>query len=139
MALVVPNEGEIELLKKLLIYTADTEQYQLRLYQNDYSPNADSTLSSFSEADFTNYALKALNRSDWATPTTDGNGKAQSQVSFQSWTCGLSGNTVYGYYVVGASSGKVLWAERFNVARSLGDGDVLNVTPVFNLASANNP
>lgn len=137
MALVVPNEGEIELLKKLLINAADTESYSLRLYQNDYTPDENSTLSSFSEADFTNYAAKTLARSDWGTPTLNGTNKAQSQVSIQSWTCGLSGNTVYGYYVLGATSGKVLWAERFNVARNVADGDVLNVTPIFNLSSAN--
>jgi hypothetical protein len=137
MALVVPNEGEIELLKKLLINTADTESYSLRLFKNDYTPDQSTSLGNFTEADFTNYALKTLARSDWGTPTMDANNKAQSQISVQSWTCGLTGNTVYGYYVVGATSGKVLWAERFNVSRSLGDGDVLNVTPVFNLSSAN--
>lgn len=137
MPLIVPNEGEIELLKKLLINTADTENYILRLYQNNYTPDENTTLLSFTEADFSNYAEVTLARSDWATPTLDGNNKASSSVSQHYWTCGLTGNTVYGYYVVGETSGKVLWSERFGSLRVLSDGDVLFLTPIFNLSSAN--
>ena len=32
MGLVVPDEGEIELLRKMLIDLTDTEAYSLRLY-----------------------------------------------------------------------------------------------------------
>lgn len=135
--LVVPNEGELELLRKMLKDTADTEQYLLRLYKNNYDPVATTTLTDFTEADFTNYVSKTLNRSDWSTPSTNGSGAGQSSVSLQSWTCGASGNTVYGYYVVGATSGKVLWAEKFGTARALALYDVLNVTPVFTINSEN--
>ena len=138
MALVVPNEGEIELLKKCLINTTDTEDFLLRLYKNNYAPDENTTLTSFTEANFTNYAEKTITRGDWTNPPTmDPMNKAQCQVSIQSWTCGLTGNTVYGYYIVGSVSNKILWAEQFNVARVLADGDILNVTPIFNLSSAN--
>ena len=136
MALIVPDLGEIELLTKLLINTADTEDYILRLYKNNYTPIAATVIGSFTEADFTNYAEKTIARSDWATPSTVSN-KAESSVATQSWTCGVTTNTIYGYYVVGATSGVCLWAEEFAAARVLADGDILNLTPKFNLSSAN--
>ena len=137
MPLVVPTEGEIQLLQKLLQLTADTETYILHLYQNLYAPVPATTATNFTEANFTGYAAVTLNRTDWATPTLNGSNIAQSQVAQQSWTCGATGNTIYGYYVMGATSGKVLWAEEFGTARVLAVGDILNLTPVFTLQSAN--
>jgi hypothetical protein len=136
VALVVPDLGEIELLTKLLKNTADTEDYILKLYKNNYTPIAATVVGSFTEADFTNYVDKTIARSDWATPSTVSN-KAESSVATQSWTCGVTTNTIYGYYVVGATSGVCLWAEEFAAARVLADGDILNLTPKFNLSSAN--
>jgi hypothetical protein len=136
MALVVPDLGEIELLTKLLKNTTDTEDYIIRLYKNNYSPINTTVVGDFTEADFTSYAEKTVARGDWSSPSTVAI-KAESSVTAQSWTCGVTGNTVYGYYVVGATSGVCLWAEQFAAARVLADGDVLNLTPKFNLASAN--
>lgn len=136
MGLVVPDLGEIELLTKLLKNTTDNENYIIRLYKNNYAPVSATVVGDFTEADFSNYIAKTIARSDWASPSTVA-GKAESSVTAQSWTCGPTGNTVYGYYVVGATSGVCLWAEQFAAARVLADGDVLNLTPKFNLASSN--
>lgn len=141
MALVVPNEGEIELLKKLLINTTDSENYLVRLYNNDTITLGNGTvLADFTQTTFTSYAEKTMVRGAagncWATPTTVSD-KAQSSGTIQSWTCGLTGDTIVGYYVVGSSSNKVLWAEKFSTARILADGDILNLTPQFQLNSAN--
>lgn len=135
--LVVTDEGELELLEKMLINTSDSENYSLRLYRNSYVPHSGSVLSDFTIANFTNYANKTIARGDWSTPVTNGSNKGQSTVATQSWTCGASGNTIYGYYVVGATSGKVLWAEKFDTPRVLANTDVLNLTPVFTLNSEN--
>lgn len=110
------------------------EAYILKLYRNDYTPDDDSAPGSFTEANFTNYAAKTLTRALWNAAVTVSN-KAESSYGStpQSWTCGASGNTVYGYYVVGATSTIVLWAERFSTSRVLADQDVLNLTPKFTL------
>ena len=136
MALVVPDLGEIELLTKLLINTNDTEDYIVRLYKNNYSPINTTVVGDFTEADFTNYTAKTITRSDWASPSTVAN-KAESSATAQSWTCGITGNTLYGYYVIGSTSGVCLWAEQFAASRILVDGDILNLTPKFTLSSAN--
>ena len=137
MGLVVPSEGELELLDKMLKDALSTdENYILKLYNNSYSPVEASTGSSFTEANFTNYAARTLTRALWnaaAVSTT----KAESSYGTApvSWTCGATPNTVYGYYVVGSSTGKVLWAEKFATSRVLANQDVLNITPKFTLTS----
>lgn len=140
MALVVPNEGELELLDKMIkdALSAD-EAYILKLYRNDYTPDAVAASGSFTEANFTNYVAKTLARTTWNAAVTNGSGKGETSYGAtpQSWTCGASGNTVYGYWVEGASSAKVLWAEKFSTSRVLASGDILNLTPKFTLASEN--
>lgn len=139
MPLVVPDQGELELLDKMLKDALSTnENYILKLYKNDVTPTNVFAPGSFTEADFTNYAARTLSRATWnAAVTVSGKAESSYGTSPQSWTCGASGNTVYGYWVEGAASAKVLWAERFSTSRVLASGDVLNITPKFTLASEN--
>ncbi len=137
MALVVPNAGELALLNKMLKAPLTTdEDYHLKLYRGNQTPDQNTVGGGLTEADFTDYAAKTLTRSGWNDAVTV-SGKAQASYGSapQSWTCGTSGNTIYGYYVSGATSNVILWAERFPVARVLAEGDVLNLTPTFELNS----
>ena len=137
MALVLANVGEVELLDKMLKDALTTdEDYSLKLFNNDVTPDQSSIASTFTEAAFTGYSAKTLTRSGWSAATTVSN-KAQSSYSQQSWTCGATGDTIYGYYVIGATSTVLLWAEKFSSARILANSDVLNLTPVFTLNSEN--
>lgn len=135
MPLVTPNVGELELLDKMLKDALSTnEAYILKLYQNNYTPDDSSAPGSFTEATFTNYAAVTLTRALWNSAVTVSNKAETSYGSApQSWTCGASGNTIYGYYVVGATSAVVLWAELFATSRVLANQDVLNLTPKFTL------
>ena len=137
--LVVPLVGETQLLNKMLQAALSVdENYILKLFQNNVTPNSSFTSGSMTEANFTNYAAKTLTRAGWNSSVIV---SGQSQSSYgsnpQTWTCGTTGNTIYGYWVEGATSGAVLWAEAFAVARVLANGDVLNLTPQFTLVSAN--
>lgn len=135
MGLIIPNEGELELLDKMLkVALLVDEDYLLKLYKNNYTPDANSTASSFTEADFTGYSAKTLIRANWNTSTTV-SGKASTSYPQQSWTCGVSTNNVYGYYVLGADSGIVLWAERFTNTKTLEENDIINLTLRFTLRS----
>lgn len=139
MPLIVPDQGELELLDKMLKDALSTnENYIMKLYRNDYTPAANSAPGSFTEANFTTYAARTLTRATWNAAVTVSN-KAESSygTSPQSWTCGATGNTIYGYWVEGATSAKVLWGERFSTSRVLANGDILNITPKFTLASEN--
>jgi hypothetical protein len=136
MALVTTNAGEVELLNKMLQHTSDTENYILKLYNNNYTPDMNSTTESFTIAAFSGYSDVTLTRSGWTNSTTVNN-KAQSSYAQQSWTCGSGSDTVYGYFVVGESSNVCLWAERFATPRTLSNTDILNLTPLFTLNSEN--
>lgn len=139
-ALIVPDEGEIQLLQKMLQVALSTnENYILKLYQSNTTPNSATSRSSFTEANFTGYAARTLTRANWSGAVVNGSNAAVLSygTSPQSWTCGTTGNTIYGYWVEGATSTKVLWAERFATTRTLATGDVLNLQPQFTLQSAN--
>lgn len=135
MALYTPNAGELELLDKMLKDPLVTdENYILRLYQNNYTPDDSSVAGSFTEASFTNYAAVTMTRANWNASVTVSN-KAESSYGSAplAWTCGTTGNTVYGYYVSGATSSVVLWAEKFATSRVLANADVLQLTPKMTL------
>ena len=137
MALLVPNVGEIELLDRLLKGATSTNDgdYTLYLYQNDYTPVSGSTLANFTEADFDGYTIMTLSQATWASVSLNGSGKAESSYTQQSWTCGSTGNTIYGYYITGNTSGELLWAEKFGSSKALTNGDILNLIPVITLSN----
>jgi len=138
MALITTDEGELELLDKMLKDALSVdESYTLKLFKNDYTPVAASTGVSFTEATFTNYVAKTLTRAGWGAATTISNAASSTYGSAQTWTCGASGEIIYGYYIVATTSAKVLWAERFATPRTLASTDVLSITPVITLNSAN--
>lgn len=61
MALVVPNIGELELLDKMLKDALSSdENYILKLFTNNVTPDANFAVGSFVQATFTNYLAKTL-------------------------------------------------------------------------------
>jgi hypothetical protein len=133
MAIVVPDAGEIRLLTVLLKYTTYATNWTLHLYSNDYTPNAASINANFAEATFTGYSAATLVRASWNNPVVVSNRVETSYASGLSWTCGVTGQTIYGYWVLAADN-TVLWAEKFGAARELGDTNVLDLTPKFAMA-----
>lgn len=136
MSLVCPNVGEVVLLTDLL---GNGNNWTLKLFKNDITPAETDTDATYTEADFTDYAAKTLTRSvsgsTWATPTTS-SGTTSSEYNSgtpQSWTCGATGNSIYGYYIVDAVAGTLLIAERFASTRVLAENDTLNLTPKIEL------
>ncbi len=134
MSLVAANVGELLLLEWALKSTSAPENLTLKLFKNDYTPVAGSVAGNFTEANFTDYVAKTLSRASWGAPAIVG-GKAETQYAQQSWTCGTTGNDIYGYYIVGATSGTLIWAERFAAMRPLAENDVLNLVPLLTLNS----
>lgn len=137
MPLIIPSEGEIELCDKMLKDALSVDEgYSLRLY-TAVSPalGPNTTLANFTEATFTGYSAKSLTRAGASAATTV-SGAAQITWAQQSWTNGgASPQTILGYYMVAVTSGKVLWCEAFGTSRVLNQNDVLQLTPLFDLAS----
>lgn len=139
MPIFLTDNAEVALLNKLLKTALSTnENYILKLYTNNYTPSDGTVQNQFTEAVFTNYTSRTLTRAGWNTAQIVSN-KAQSSYGAapRSWTCGATGNTVYGYWVTGdgTNAGGILWVERFITSRVLANGDVLNLTPQFTLNS----
>jgi hypothetical protein len=150
MPLVVPNEGEVRLLTDLL-GGGTLANWTLRLYKTNTTPAETDTYAAppGTECDFTNYAARTLTRSvsgtTWAAPASGaptGGWSAEAAVAEstygggtpQSWTCGATGNTVYGYWLRDETNLKLIGAELFATPRTLASGDTLNVTPRIGLA-----
>lgn len=133
MALVTPDLGERQLLDKMLKNAG--ENYILKLYRNNLTPTNSTVLADFTETTFTGYSAKTLTAGTWSSATTNGSNKAESSYTEQAWTCGSTGDTLYGYYVTNAAGTVCLWAEKFDSARPMSLNDVFKLTPVFTLNS----
>ena len=149
MALLCPREGNVQLLTDLL---GAGENWLLRLYHSNITPSETDTGSTYTaqEAIFTGYAAKTLTRtigtSNWNTPinaaptgwtpfgTHTQVGRSQYGAAAQAWTCGATGDTIYGYFITGVTSSKLICAEKFGTARTLANTDVLNLQPMMELA-----
>lgn len=134
MALVIPNAGELVLLDKMLKAALSVDEgYIVKLYQSNLSLTQTMVAADLDavEANFTGYVGKTLTRAGWGASVLSTTIASSTYATVQSWTCGATGNTIFGYYVVGATSGTLLWAEAFAVSRPMVTTDILNLTPVF--------
>jgi hypothetical protein len=133
MALVVPDVGEVSLLESMLNHTSAGDVV-LKLYTNNYTPDEDAVLGSFTESTGTGYADKTLTGSSWTVSTSAGTTTAEyAQQSFD--YTGAEAN-VYGYYVVNNAETELLWAEIFTdgpYSIPSGGGSI-KVTPKIELA-----
>jgi len=134
MAILVPNTAEKRLLDKMI--KESDEDYLLKLFKNDLIPDATTVLGDFVEADFTGYSAKTLLRTDWDDAITVDK-KAETNHAEQSWTCSGACNIIYGDYMVGKTSGELLWTNRFSTPKVLDVGDELKIAPKFTLFSEN--
>jgi hypothetical protein len=111
MALVVPNVGEVKLLSYMLNVIAPPNTV-LRLFSNNYTPDANATTASVTEVAASGYAAVTLTSATWTVATSSGVATASyPEITFTFSTSA----TVYGYYVTDTSS-NLLWLERFTAA-----------------------
>jgi hypothetical protein len=129
--IVIPDEGKIELLGKTLrAALAVDESYSLRLFRNDITPAAGSTLASFTEASFLGYFRYDLTRAGWTVPAiVDGRAVTEWTAAEVKWTAADGPQTLYGYYVIAPATAKVAWAERFTDPRVMEVGSTLQIIP----------
>lgn len=130
-AILVPDVGEVNLLDKML--EESDEDTTLSLYRTDVTPAEADTLGTFTVANFTNFTAKTLVAATWAAASTSG-GTTSKAYAQQSWTCGASGNTIYGALYIDADTTTLMASDDFATARVLADTDVLNFTPRWELA-----
>lgn len=113
MSLKVPDQGELDLLSASLNIADKQEDLVLKLYKNDKTPADGDTAANYTEADFTGYAAYPIYPGDWEVTAGNPTTAEHPTVTFESSSGGQAQN-VYGYFVVGADSGRLKWAERFD-------------------------
>ena len=136
MALLVPDEGEVNMLERIL-NNAAADDVDLRLYVNDVTPSESDTMASgsetYTECSETGYAAKTLTGASWTISTSTGTTSAT--YAQQDFVLTSGPVDVYGYFVTDSTVGDtLLWAERFDTTASLGaGGGTVSVTPYIEL------
>lgn len=150
MSFIVPNQGEVQLLKDVLgsggtAGVITLEAWTLKLFKVDKTPAEGDSAADYTVCDFGGYVDKTLTRDTqaghWSVPAsvapTDGwasdGSVAEATYAAQSWTATTS-QTVYGYIIVGATSGVLIHAVKFTTAITVGVGVPISVTPRFGAA-----
>ena len=133
MALVAPNVGVQEILRRALNYSA-TGDVKLKLYQSNTTPGETDTTSTYTEATFTGYAEKTLTGASWTVTNADPSEASYAEQTFTS-SAGSQNQAVYGYYVTNSAGTVLLWAERFTDGpyTIVNNGDAIKVTPKITL------
>jgi hypothetical protein len=127
MALVFPDVGENIVLEALVNKTAP-QNLVLRLYTSNTTPGESDTAGTYTEATGNGYSSITLTGASWGAASGGSIAYAQQTFTFS----GALGN-VYGYYMTQASSGTLVYAERFtdgpyNIANN---GDQIKITPTI--------
>lgn len=110
MGLLAPDVGEAQLLK-VALGKATPENQTLKLFTNDKTPAEGDVAGDYTEASGNGYSAKTLTGTSWTVATSEG--VTTGEYAEQEFTFSGALGDVYGYFVVGATSGILLWAERF--------------------------
>lgn len=109
MSIQITNTGNDNVLKYFTGVSTQTEQLILKLYSNNATPTLVSASDTFVEVqDVGGYSAKNLQPSDWTINAGTATTKPLS-FTFQTFV-----GQIYGYYLVGKTSGSIIAAERFN-------------------------
>lgn len=130
MALNFPNTGENIALEALVNKTAP-QNLVLKLYSSNTTPSDTDTHTTYTEATFAGYSAITLTGANWNAASA-GSISYNAQQTFTRSTTGAVEN-IYGYYVVQATSGTLVYSERdanapFAVTNS---GDAIKITPTI--------
>lgn len=134
MALLVPDEGEVEMLKRIMGVSV-AENLSLKLYTNAATIAEGNTSAAFTECATSGYAAITLTAGGgWTCSTATGTSSATYAQQTFTFTATTS-PSVRGYYIVGATSAKVYWAEELYASGQVfNNTDTLKITPKLELA-----
>jgi hypothetical protein len=129
MTLLVPNSGEVIALQYLTNKVATPENLVYKLFATNVTPAETDTAASYTEAAGGGYAAKTLTGANW---TVTGGAPSSATYAAQTYTFtgALTTNaTIYGYFVIRASSLDLVLAEIFTSFTPANNGDNIVLTP----------
>ena len=121
MALVVPNTGDVLMLKYIVNQLKQDGsagdpggERVLRLYTNNYSPAKSTVIGDLTETTISGYTEITVTGANWTVATSGGtNSAVYSEQTFTFTTAA----TIYGYYITTSEmTPSLLWVERFSTA-----------------------
>lgn len=119
--LVVPTAGAVILMNAMM--KGPLGPSGLALYVNDYHPDLTSAIGDFVEASYPMYSRQLVSPAFTSTaPQMDGSALTSFPAAHFLTNTG-SGQTLFGYFVVGPDLSTILWAERFT--SPFPDGSIL--------------
>lgn len=126
MTLLVPNASEVIIMENFLNKTAP-QDLVLKLYSSNTTPAETDTVAAYTELSGGGYSDIDLVAANWIVTPGNPTSAAYPEQTFT--FTGAAGN-VYGYYVVQAVSGALMWAERFTNAplNIQNNGDEIRIT-----------
>ena len=135
MSLVLPSAAEKTFLDFALGATVPGNQL-LKLFVNSVAPSDTDTAATYTEMTTLGYASKTLTKTSWVTTAGAAGLPATSVYAQQTWTFTAgTAVTVYGYYVLDATTGLLLWAEAFTSPKVVQfAGDQILLTPTITLS-----
>jgi hypothetical protein len=133
MAFVVTNDGDNQMILAVL-NKVTPELLTLKLFANNVTPDKSYTTASFTECSGNGYASIGLTAANWTVTEGTGAGTTPTTAAQPQQTFTLTGAlTAYGYYLVGATSGKCYLAELFSGAPWVipSGGGTIKITPTI--------
>tara|TARA_R110000823_G_scaffold40754_9_gene107694 strand:+ start:1313 stop:1708 length:396 start_codon:yes stop_codon:yes gene_type:complete len=125
MTLLVANASEAIMLENFLNKSA-SQDLVFRLYSNDVTPAEADVVGTYTEVVGGGYSSTAITAANWTV--TPGNPTAADYPLIATVFTGTFGN-VYGYFITQATSGALMWAERFDTTINIQNpSDTINVT-----------
>ena len=135
MTIVIPSASEKTDLEFMLGATVPGDQ-TLKLYVNNHTI-ADTTVEgNLTEMSTHGYAAKTLTKTSWTVNAGSTGNPATANYAQQTWTfTAAAAVTVYGYYIIDSTTGKLLWIESFAASKVIqNNGDQIIITPSITLS-----
>lgn len=129
MAILVPDAGENLALEMIVNKTAPQDLI-LKLFQSNTTPAEGDTAATYTEATFSGYVSVTLTGASWGAAAAGSIAFAQQTFTHNG---GATLNSIYGYFMVQATSGIILLAERDGAApfTMQNNGDNIKITPTI--------
>ena len=112
MAQGVTANPSLDRILELMKSEYEATSLWLRLFKNDETPDVETVVGDFEEADFPGYS--AIEFTGWADPDKVVDGKWVITAPIQTFLCTGSGtpNDIYGYYITDEEATVLLYSER---------------------------